>query len=116
MASNCNCDYFSPVVQTVADALHARGSSTLAELISNIKLHCLKDWNEERGRLVDRLNKLIVANDKNKNNKDDDYSQEQEAPSELFHYHGRTTVTMNKARVVPNQRGSYLMHRTSVQR
>ena len=61
LASNCIRDYFGPVEQTVADSLHARGPSTLHDLISNIKLHCLKDWNEERGRLVDRLNKLIVA-------------------------------------------------------
>ena len=94
LASNCIRDYFGPVEQTVADSLHARGPSTLHDLISNIKLHCLKDWNEERGRLVDRLNKLIVA----KNSiKDDDVSQE-EVPAELFYYHGRTPVTMNKAR------------------
>ena len=98
LASNCIRDYFGPVVQTVADSLHARGPSTLHDLILNIKLHCLKDWNEERGRLVDRLNKLIVAKNSSSNKDvDDDVSQE-EVPAELFYYHGRTPVTMNKAR------------------
>ena len=74
-----------PIVQTVVDALQSRGPSTLQELISTIKLHCLKDWNEERGRLVDRLNGLVVANNNNGT-----------TPEELY-YHG-STVTMNKAR------------------
>ena len=72
LASNCIRDYFGPVVQTVADSLHALGPSTLHDLISNIKLHCLKDWNEERGRLVDRLNKLIVAKNSSINKDVDD--------------------------------------------
>ena len=86
LSSNIIRDYFGPIVQTVVDALQSRGPSTLHELISTIKLHCLKDWNEERGRLVDRLNGLVVANHNNKNG----------TPEELY-YHG-STVTMNKAR------------------
>jgi len=62
LASNCIRDYFGPVVQTVADALHARGPSTLSELTSNIRYHCLRDWNQERGRLVDRLNGSVSKN------------------------------------------------------
>ena len=89
LSSNIIRDYFGPIVQTVVDALQSRGPSTLQELISTIKLHCLKDWNEERGRLVDRLNGLVVANSKNNNNGNG-------TPEELY-YHG-STVTMNKAR------------------
>ena len=86
LSSNIIRDYFGPIVQTVVDALQSRGPSTLHELISTIKLHCLKDWNEERGRLVDRLNGLVVANNNGSN----------DTPDELY-YHG-STVTMNKAR------------------
>ena len=38
----------------------------------------------ERGRLVDRLYILIVANNKHKNNQND--VSQQQVPSELFHY------------------------------
>ena len=82
LASNCIRDYFGPVVQTIADALHARGPSTLLELTANIKHHCLRDWNQERGRLVDRLNRSVV-------NSSDDALE--------FRYRG-SRVTMNKAR------------------
>lgn len=48
--------------------------------------------------MVDRLNKLIVAKNSSSNKDvDDDVSQE-EVPAELFYYHGRTPVPMNKAR------------------
>jgi len=86
LSSNIIRDYFGPIVQTVVDALQSRGPSTLQELISNIKLHCLKDWNEERGRLVDRLNGLVVASNNNGS-----------TTHEELYYHG-STVTMNKAR------------------
>jgi len=85
LSSNIIRDYFGPIVQTVVDALQSRGPSTLQDLISNIKLHCLKDWNEERGRLVDRLNGLVVANNNGST-----------TPEEL--YYPGSTVTMNKAR------------------
>lgn len=57
LASNCVRDYFGPIVQTVADALQARGTSTLQELVAHVRRHCSRDWNEERGRLVERLNR-----------------------------------------------------------
>lgn len=57
LASNCVRDYFGPIVQTVADALQALGTSTLQELVAHVRRHCSRHWNEERGRLVDRLNK-----------------------------------------------------------
>mmetsp|Transcript_6974 Transcript_6974/g.15396 ORF Transcript_6974/g.15396 Transcript_6974/m.15396 type:complete len:698 (-) Transcript_6974:20-2113(-) len=83
LSSNCVRDYFGPVVQTVADALHARGTSTLHELVSNVRHHCMRNWNEERGRLVDRLNGSVSS----KRGKD---------PSEQIYRGGK--VNMNKAR------------------
>lgn len=56
LSSNCIRDYFGPVVQTVTDALHSRGPSTLHDLISYIRNHCLRDWNEERDQLVEQIN------------------------------------------------------------
>lgn len=84
LASNCIRDYFGPVVQSVADALHARGPSTLQELVAYIRTHCLRDWNEERGRLVDRLNTSVNGSSKQKDTTE-------------VHYHGGK-VNMNKAR------------------
>ncbi|KAL7531045.1 hypothetical protein ACHAXR_007686 [Thalassiosira sp. AJA248-18] len=85
LASNSVRDYFGPVVQTVADALHARGPSTLHDLVSNIKHHCLRDWNLERERLVDNLNRAVVAGNTTT------------STGELLHYRG-SKVNMNKAR------------------
>jgi DNA-directed RNA polymerase III subunit RPC3 len=56
LSSNCIRDYFGPVVQTVTDALHSRGPSTLHDLIAYIRQHCLRDVNEERNRLIEQLN------------------------------------------------------------
>ena len=56
LSSNCIRDYFGPVVQTVTDALQSRGPSTLQELVTFIKSHCVKDWNEERNRLIEQIN------------------------------------------------------------
>ncbi|KAL9188193.1 hypothetical protein ACHAXT_006571 [Thalassiosira profunda] len=70
LASNCVRDHFGAVVQSVADALHARGPSTLHELVSHIRQRCLRDWNEERGRLVDRLNGEIVGEEKGKDDEE----------------------------------------------
>ncbi|KAL7455900.1 hypothetical protein ACHAWC_007406 [Mediolabrus comicus] len=56
LSSNCIRDYFGPVVQTVTDALHSRGPSTLHDLIAHIRQHCLRDVNEERNRLIEQLN------------------------------------------------------------
>jgi len=55
LASNCVRDYFGPVVQTVADALQSRGPSTVSELVGTIRSRCSRDWNRERGRLVDGI-------------------------------------------------------------
>lgn len=50
--------------------------------MANIRHHCLRDWNKERGRLVDTINGSV--------------SNKAKFPSEL-HYHGGK-VKMNKAR------------------
>lgn len=53
LASNCVRDFFGPTVQTVADCLQSRGgSSTLTQIVSNIRSQCRREWNEERERLV----------------------------------------------------------------
>jgi DNA-directed RNA polymerase III subunit RPC3 len=53
LASNCIRESFGPVVQTVADCLNSRGSSsTLHQLMSSIRSKCRRVWNEERERLV----------------------------------------------------------------
>ena len=75
-------------MQTVSDALHARGPSTLHDLVAYIRHHCLKDWNEERGRLVDRLNGLMVNGGNN--------GITTSTGGELHHRGGK--VKMNKAR------------------
>mmetsp|Transcript_6024 Transcript_6024/g.13170 ORF Transcript_6024/g.13170 Transcript_6024/m.13170 type:complete len:690 (-) Transcript_6024:47-2116(-) len=82
LASNCIRDYFGPVVQTVADGLYARGPSTMQELVANIRHHCSRNWNEERGRLVDRLNKSANS---------------RKGSAGLQYYRG-SRVKMNKAR------------------
>lgn len=56
LSSNCIRDYFGPVVQTVTDALQSRGPSTLHDLVAYIRNHCLRDWNEERNRLIEQIN------------------------------------------------------------
>ncbi|KAL3805546.1 hypothetical protein ACHAW5_005607 [Stephanodiscus triporus] len=55
LSSNCVRDHLGPVVQSVSDALHSRGPSTLSELTSTMRERCMRDWNRERGRLVDGL-------------------------------------------------------------
>lgn len=56
LASNCIRDYFGPTVQTVADCLESRGgASTLSQLVSAIRGQCRRPWNEERERLVARV-------------------------------------------------------------
>lgn len=45
----------------MADCLHARGPSTLSELIGYIRGACLRDWNVERERLVDSLNGKVAG-------------------------------------------------------
>ena len=103
LASNCIRDHLGPIAQTVADALHSRGPSTLAELISAIRVRCLRDWNSERGRLVDGLNSRVAVVDGgdcgNGNGNDDDDDDGDGAP------HHRLTprdvggrASMNKAR------------------
>eukprot|EP00804_Cyclotella_cryptica_P026390 CCRYP_008085-RA/>CCRYP_008085-RA protein AED:0.00 eAED:0.00 QI:255/-1/1/1/-1/1/1/17/730 len=81
LASNCIRDYFGPMVQTVADCLVSRGSSTLSELVAYIKAACVRDWNQERGRLVDALN-----------------SKMGNAHEERGMYYNGKKVHMNKAR------------------
>ncbi|KAL7516238.1 hypothetical protein ACHAWX_001273 [Stephanocyclus meneghinianus] len=81
LASNCIRDYFGPMVQTVADCLVSRGSSTLSELVAYIKAACVRDWNEQRGSLVDALNSNVGN------------PQEERR----MYYHGKK-VHMNKAR------------------
>ena len=107
LASNCIRDHLGPIAQTVADALHSRGPSTLAELISAIRVRCLRDWNSERGRLVDGLNSRVAVVDGgdngnvngNGNDDDDDDDGGDGAP-----HHRRTPrdvggrASMNKAR------------------
>ncbi|KAK1743304.1 DNA-directed RNA polymerase III subunit RPC3 [Skeletonema marinoi] len=56
LSSNCIRDYFGPVVQTVTDALQSRGPSTLQDLVSFIRNQCVRDWNEERNRLIEQIN------------------------------------------------------------
>ncbi len=93
LSSNCIREVFGPVVQTVADALHSRGPSTLSELIATIRHRCLRDWNEERSRLVDRLNASVVVGTDNANcNMGIKMNN-----NEITYYHGGT-VAMNKAR------------------
>mmetsp|Transcript_9394 Transcript_9394/g.19442 ORF Transcript_9394/g.19442 Transcript_9394/m.19442 type:complete len:754 (-) Transcript_9394:94-2355(-) len=82
LSSNCIRDYFGPVAQSVADCLNSRGPSTLNELVSNIRQRCLKVVNEERGRLVDRLNSSVGKKTTSEN--------------EDFYHGGK--VQMNKAR------------------
>jgi DNA-directed RNA polymerase III subunit RPC3 len=40
----------------VTDALQSRGPSTLQDLVSFIRNQCLRDWNEERNRLIEQIN------------------------------------------------------------
>mmetsp|Transcript_11646 Transcript_11646/g.25521 ORF Transcript_11646/g.25521 Transcript_11646/m.25521 type:complete len:726 (+) Transcript_11646:260-2437(+) len=96
LASNCIRDYFGPVVQTVADALNARGSSTLQELVANVRHHCLRDWNEERGRLVDRLNGSVDDKHKKRKGKEGSPTTSSTDLSKLYYHGGK--VNMNKAR------------------
>ncbi|KAL3768698.1 hypothetical protein ACHAWU_006799 [Discostella pseudostelligera] len=98
LASNCIRDYFGPLVQTVADALHSRGPSTMSDLIATIRHRCLRDWNEERGRLVDRLNaSVVVGANNNKFNKGIIATTSSSNNNNESYYHGGK-VTMNKAR------------------
>ncbi|KAL7462540.1 hypothetical protein ACHAXS_002923 [Conticribra weissflogii] len=82
LSSNCIRDYFGPVAQTVADCLNSRGPSTLHDLVSNIRQRCLKVVNEERGRLVDRLNSSVGK----------------KASNEILDFYCGGKVQMNKAR------------------
>ena len=108
LASNCIRDHLGPIAQTVADALHSRGPSTLAELISAIRVRCLRDWNSERGRLVDGLNSRVAVVDGgdsgnvNGNGNDDDDDDDDDGDGAPHHRRTPRDVggraSMNKAR------------------
>ncbi|KAL7542262.1 hypothetical protein ACHAWF_007129, partial [Thalassiosira exigua] len=79
---------------TVADALRARGPSTLHDLVATVRNRCSRDWNRERGRLVDRVNGTVGASESR--DAPGEAKEGAGTPSELYYRGGR--VAMNKAR------------------